>query len=189
VWTGTEVGSIMPFLVLGCALCWRWRDRPFLGGIAVAATAVLKVFLWPLWLWLLFTRRYRAAAISAISAIVMLTAGWAVFGFQNLLDYPQLLMNVTKLEQGHSISLTRLGGEWLAVTVFAVLLILGRRSFSTTIIASIALLPLVWVHTLQVLLVPLALAFNQPETLGRLRRLRRGSTPTTTLPTIRPAER
>jgi Glycosyltransferase family 87 len=189
VWTGTEVGSIMPFLVLGCALCWRWRDRPFLSGMAVAATAVLKVFLWPLWLWLLFTRRYRAAAISAISAIVMLTAGWAVFGFQNLLDYPQLLMNVTKLEQGHSISLTRLGGQWLAVTVFVVLLILGRRSFSTTIVASIALLPLVWVHTLQVLLVPLALAFNEPETLGRLRRLGRRSTPTPTLPTIRPAER
>ncbi len=190
VWTGTQVGSIMPFLVLGCALCWRWRDRPYLGGIAVAATAVMKIFLWPLWLWLLFTRRYRAAVVSAVAAVVMLAGGWAVFGFQNLLDYPQLLMNVAKLEEGHSISLVRFGGESLAVAVFVALLVVGRRSFSVMILASLVLLPIVWVHTLQVLFVPAALAFNEPkEILGRLRRLRRPGSRAGALPNIRPAER
>ena len=189
VWTGTQVGSIMPFLVLGCALSWRWRDRPYLGGIAVAATAVMKIFLWPLWLWLLFTRRYRAAIISAFAAVVMLAAGWAVFGFQNLRDYPQLLMNVSKLEQGQSISLVRFGGEWLAVAVFLALLVVGRRSFSVMILASLALLPIVWVHSLQVLLVPAVLALNDPEeTLGRLRRLRRMGRDAPALPNMLPAE-
>ena len=188
VWTGTQVASIMPFLVLGCALSWRLRDRPYLCGIAVAATAVLKVFLWPLWFWLLFTRRYRAAVVTAIAAVLMLAAGWAVFGFQNLVDYPQLLMNVAKIEGHRGMSLVRFGGEWLAVSVFVALLLIGRRSFSLMIVASLALLPIVWVHTLQVLLVPAALAFHEPETLGRLRRL--GRKPVVPgLPTVRPAER
>jgi hypothetical protein len=189
VWTGTQVGSIMPFLVLGCALCWRWRDRPYLGGITVAATAVLKIFLWPLWLWLLFTRRYRAAITSAVAAVVMLAAGWAVFGFQNLLDYPQLLSDVAKLEQGHSISLVRFAGPWVAVAVFLALVVVGRRSFSAMIVASLALLPIVWVHTLQVLLVPAALAIHEPQTLGRLRRLWPRREASSGLPTVRPAER
>ena len=189
VWTGTQVGSIMPFLVLGCALCWRWRDRPYLGGIAVAATGVLKIFLWPLWLWLLFTRRYRAAIASAVAAVVMLAAGWAVFGFQNLLDYPQLLSDVAKLEQGHSISLVRFAGAWFAVAVFLALVAVGRRSFSAMIVASLALLPIVWVHTLQVLLVPAALAVHEPQTLGRLRRLWPRREAPSGLPIVRAAER
>jgi hypothetical protein len=189
VWTGTQVASIMPFLVLGCALSWRWRDRPFLGGLAVAVTAVMKIFLWPLWLWLLFTRRYRAAIIAALAAVALLVAGWAVFGFQNLLDYPQLLSNVTKLEQGHSMSLVRFGGEWLALAAFVALVAVGRRSFSVMIVASLALLPIVWVHTLQVLLVPAALAFNEPETLGRLRRLVPKRETSNGLPAVRPVER
>jgi hypothetical protein len=189
VWTGTQVGSIMPFLVLGCALSWRWRDRPYLGGITVAATGVVKIFLWPLWLWLLFTRRYRAAITSAVAAVVMLAAGWAVFGFQDLLDYPQLLSDVTKLEQGQSISLVRFAGEWFAVAVFLALVVACRRSFSAMIVASLVLLPIVWVHTLQVLLVPAALAFHEPETLGRLRRLWPRRETSSRVPTVRPAER
>jgi Glycosyltransferase family 87 len=169
VWAGLKLGSIMPFLVLGCALCWRWKDRPNLGGVVVAATAVMKIFLWPLWLWLVFTRRYRAAIVAALAAVVILAAGWAVFGFEDVLDYPQLLMNVAKLEQNRSISLTALGGHWLAVTTFLVLLVLGRRSFSVVTVASLALLPVVWPQTLEILLVPLALALNHPETLGRFR--------------------
>jgi hypothetical protein len=189
VWTGTQVASVMPFLVLGCALCWRWRDRPYLGGTTVAATAVLKIFLWPLWLWLLFTRRYRAAITSAVAAVVMLAAGWAVFGFQNLLDYPQLLSNVAKLEQGQSISLARFTGEWFAVAVFLGLVVVGRRSFSAMILASLVLLPIVWVHTFQVLLVPAALAIYEPQTLARLRRLWPRREASSGLPTVRRAER
>jgi len=188
VWAGLKLGSIMPFLVLGCALCWRWKDRPYLGGVAVAATAVMKIFLWPLWLWLLFTRRYRAAIVAALAAVVMVAAGWAVFGFENALDYPQLLMNAAELEQDRSISLTALGGHWLAVATFVGLLILGRRSFPTVIVASLALLPVVWPQTLEILLVPLALAFNHPETLGRFSGLLRPDAVSGPGPKPQPAE-
>ena len=141
VFQAIKLGSLMPFLVLGCALCWRWRDRPFLAGVAVAATAVLKVFLWPLWLWLLFTRRYRAAVISAVAAAAMLAAGWAVFGFEHLRDYPRLLMNLSELEEDEGYSLVRVGGEWLAVAAFVALLLVGRRSFPVVVVAALVLTP------------------------------------------------
>jgi hypothetical protein len=57
------------------------------------------------------------------------------------------------------------------------------------ILASLALLPIVWVHSLQVLLVPALLALNHPEeTLGRLRRLRRMGRDAPALPNMLPAE-
>jgi hypothetical protein len=166
VFQAIKLGSLMPFLVLGCALCWHWRNRPFLAGVAVAATAVLKVFLWPLWLWLLFTRRYRAAVISAIAAVAMLAAGWAVFGFEHLRDYPGLLMNLSELEQDQGYSLVRVGGEWLAVAAFAALLLAGRRSFPVVVVAALALTPVVWLQTFVILLVPIVLAYNHPAVLG-----------------------
>jgi hypothetical protein len=186
VFHGLKLGGVMPFLILGCALCWRWRDRPLLTGVAVAATAILKVFLWPLWLWLLFTHRYRAALISAVSALAMLAAGWAVFGFEHLLDYPRLLMNVAQLEQNDGYSLVRLGGQSLAVTAFVALLLLGRRSFPVIVVAALALTPVVWLQTLPILLVPIVLALNQRETFGKLRLLRQGAIASSGTQNIRP---
>ncbi|MEN3336355.1 MAG: hypothetical protein V7647_31 [Acidobacteriota bacterium] len=189
VWSGFAAGGVMPFLVLGCALCWRWRDRAVVGGIAVAATAVLKVFLWPLRLWLILTRRYRAAAVSAVTAVILLAAGWAVFGFENLRDYPQLLTNAAKLEQDHGLSLVRIGGEWLALAVFACLLVLGRRSFPVMVIAALALTPIVWLQTLEILLVPIVLAFAQREAYADVRRLPRIRISSTGIHRARAAER
>jgi hypothetical protein len=169
VFHGIKLGSVMPFLVLGSALCWRWRDRPYLAGVAVAATAVLKVFLWPLWLWLLFTRRYRAAVISAIATVAMLAAGWAVLGFEHLLDYPRLLMNLSELEQNQGYSLVRFGGESLAIAAFVALLVAGHRSFPVMIAAALALTPVVWLQTLVILLVPIMFAYSHPETFDSVR--------------------
>jgi Glycosyltransferase family 87 len=191
VWSGIAAGGIMPFLVLGCALCWRWRDRPILGGVAVAATAVLKVFLWPLCLWLLFTRRFRAAAVSVVAAVALLAAGWAVIGFQNLFDYPGLLRNAAELEQDGGLGLVRIGGQWLALAAFAGLMLLARRSFPLVIIAALALTPIVWLQTYEILLVPIVLAFAQRDAYRDVRlpkRLRISSDATGIRP-VRPAER
>lgn len=162
VWHGLKLGGIMPFLILGLAVAWRWRDRPWVAGVAVAVTAVLKVFLWPVWLWLVFTRRYRAAVIAAVSALVMLTVGWAVIGFDGLRDYPRLLRNLTEIEGGEGVSLYRLGGYPLAVAAFTVLIVAAWRwrSLPLTVVAAVALTPVVWVQTLSVLLVPAVLGYR-----------------------------
>jgi hypothetical protein len=56
------LGALTSFLLLGAALAWRYRDNPAVAGLATAFTAILKLFLWPLGVWLLATRRWRAAA-------------------------------------------------------------------------------------------------------------------------------
>src|SRR5229473_691754 len=49
------LGAVTSLLVLGAAAAWRYRDRPAVSGIAAALTATLKLFLWPLGVWLLVT--------------------------------------------------------------------------------------------------------------------------------------
>src|SRR5262249_6682690 len=50
------LGSITPLLLLGAAATWRYRDRARIAGAVAAATAVAKVFVWPLAVWLVRSR-------------------------------------------------------------------------------------------------------------------------------------
>ena len=65
VFAGIADGAISPLLLLGAAAAWRYRNSLWRGAAAVAVLVVAKLFLWPLWLWLVYTRRYAAAAIAA----------------------------------------------------------------------------------------------------------------------------
>ena len=50
-----------------------------------------KLFLWPLVVWLVATRRVRHAVAATGIGVVLLLASWAVIGFAGLVDYPSLL--------------------------------------------------------------------------------------------------
>lgn len=77
-------------LALGVAAAWRWRGSAR-GAVAVGAIVAAKLIVGPLVLWLLATRRWRAAAIASGSAIALLAVSWAAIGFQGLSAYPRLL--------------------------------------------------------------------------------------------------
>src|SRR5205807_6911663 len=68
------LGAVTSFLLVGVAAAWRYRDRPWASGVLVGLTALGKLFLWPLGLWLLATRRLRAAAVAVGSALLILLA-------------------------------------------------------------------------------------------------------------------
>ena len=66
-----EYGAIGPVLLLLIALVWRYRDSDAVTAPATAGAVVLKLFAWPLLVWLAFTgrsprgrgrRRHRARA-------------------------------------------------------------------------------------------------------------------------------
>ena len=44
------------------ALAWRYRDKARVAGLALGVAVAAKLFVWPLVVWLLLTRRFRAAA-------------------------------------------------------------------------------------------------------------------------------
>ena len=84
------LGNASLLIALGCALVWRYRDRPTAAAIAAAGVVVLKFWIWPLLVWLLITRPrsgIRAVAIAGSATIV----AWAVIGFRGLTAYPGLM--------------------------------------------------------------------------------------------------
>ena len=167
------LGAITSFLLLGAAIAWRYREKPVVAGIATAFAAVLKLFLWPLGVWLLVTKRWRAAAICAGAGFVLLLGGWAVIGFAGLRNYPTLVHLLQEAEADVSYSLVALFGlSGSTATALTVALSVGaviavwlaargsggdRRSFAVAAVASLIASPLIWIHYLLLLFVPIAL--------------------------------
>ena len=107
---GLSLGAVTPLLTLGLAITWRWRDRRWIAGGAVAALIVLKVFLWPMLLWLAFTRRNAAARSSpSRSRRDDRSSVGRVIGFDGLRTYPHLLNLLSRVLEGRSYSVTALG--------------------------------------------------------------------------------
>jgi alpha-1,2-mannosyltransferase len=167
------LGAVTSFMVLGVAAAWRYRDRPGATGLLVAAAAVGKLFLWPLGLWLLATRRLRATLVAAGAGVVLLAAGWAAIGFAGLRTYPHLLRVLSQVEEGTSYSPVALlhlsaSAAALLTVVLAGLLVPAvivaargadgdRRALSVAVIGSLVVTPIVWLHYFLLLLVPIAL--------------------------------
>lgn len=175
--TSVRLGTFTPLLLLLAAVAWRWRDRPWAVGGALGAALSLKLFLWPLAVWLLATRRFGAAAIAAGVATAMTLGAWAAIGFEGLTTYPELLRKLADVVDTVGLSLVALGDQaGLPIGVSRTLpfavgvpLLVGlvaaarrddgdRRAFSLAIVAAIAMTPIVWLHYFTLLVAPVALA-------------------------------
>src|SRR5690348_8868957 len=88
VWSALGNGSVTLVLVCVCAALWRYRDRPYVAGFLLTLLIVFKLYLWPLAVWLLVTRRVRATVISVSTTVVVTLAGWALIGFAGFHQYP-----------------------------------------------------------------------------------------------------
>ena len=167
-----RLGTFTPLLLLALAIAWRFRSRSVVAGVALAAAIVLKLFLWPVMLWLVATRRYAAAAWAAGGAAAATFLAWLALGFDGLRVYPDLVRTLTDIvaERGYSLAslgdAVGFGADVLPVAVAATLAVLAlraaragddRRSFCLALLASIALTPIVWLHYFMFLLVPIAL--------------------------------
>jgi hypothetical protein len=174
------LGTLTSFLLLGAAVCWRHRDNPVVAGGATAVTALLKLFLWPLAVWLVVTRRWRAAIICAGTGLILLVGGWAVIDFAGMRSYPTILHVLERVEVPVSYSLVALFGlNGSAATAVTVVLSLAavvaiwaaargeggdRRAFAVAVVASLLTTPLLWMHYLLLLFVPIA--FYRPRLSG-----------------------
>jgi alpha-1,2-mannosyltransferase len=174
------IGSISTLLALGLALAWRYRDTRWAAPLIVAAVISAKVFLWPVLLWLIVTRRGMAAARALVIAVVMVFGSWALIGFAGLGSYPRLLDVLSRLEQWKSYSAVAFGlvlglsaGEARALALVACAVTLvgivlsvrlrpgnpdaDRQAFILAIGAAFLFSPIIWMHYLAILVVPIAL--------------------------------
>jgi alpha-1,2-mannosyltransferase len=170
------IGTLSPLLLLAAAAAWRYRNSRLMVAAALVGAVATKIFLWPLFFWLVATRRYRTAATTLVLGIVTVFGSWAILGFDGLREYPHRLSRVAGLEQDRSyspFSLARSLGmsttaaqvmvALLAVAAIAAIVLLARgrdgdrRAFVAAVGAGLILSPIVWPHYLVILFAPIAL--------------------------------
>ena len=171
-----QLANVTLLLGLGIALIWRYRDRPVVSGILLGLLVSLKLFIWPVGLWLVATRRYVACGRVLACVIVVNTAALAVVGFDQISPYLRLVKAVTGIQELNSYNLIALGqlhgmGRTAAYKLqFAIAglaaaccFLLGRRrhdvaAFTVSVALCLLFAPVVHLHYLALLVVPLALA-------------------------------
>ena len=174
--TAVTAGTLSWPLALCAALAWRYRDRRYVAATAIVFAVVTKLFLWPLAIWLIATRRVRTATTTVALGITVVIASWSVIGFDGMLSYPRHLGTIQKFEQEKGYSLFPLmrgiglsTGSSRIVLLAVTILVIGaimqvgrgpngdRRAFMATIGAALMLSPIMWPHYLVLLFVVLAL--------------------------------
>jgi len=172
-----EYGAVGPALALLVALGWRYRDRVWPVAASVGAAIALKVFVWPLLVWLAATRRWAAAVGGAVVAVGLALGSWAAIGFDGIADYPDLLRRLSDVEAENSYSayaiLVTIGlpsglAHVVVAAAAAAVLVLAwraargadgdRRALTLALAAGFVLTPILWLHYLVLLVVPIALA-------------------------------
>lgn len=179
VMSAISLGTLTPLLLLLVAIVWRFRDRSLVAGSALALAISLKLFLWPLVLWLAATRRYGAAALATGLALAFTLGSWAAIGFAGFVGYPEQLRRLTDVVAERGYSLVALGhalglpGEASRLLPWAIgLALLGymglrasrgemdeRATFVLALMAALVLTPITWLHSFALLVVPLALGW------------------------------
>jgi hypothetical protein len=178
VMQGLLVGNLTLLLLLPLALAWRYRDHALAAGVAVGVAVAAKLFVWPLIVWLLITRRFAAAAWALASAAVLVLVPWALVGFDGLLGYPALLDALQQHFAPRSFSLATLAaalgapvsaGVALCGVAGLVLLAVAwrlvgrpdgqRLAFAVAVVACIVASPVVWPFYAALLFVPIAVTW------------------------------
>jgi hypothetical protein len=174
--SGVLLANLSIPLALALALLWRYRDRPWPSALSLGLAVSAKLLLWPLFVWTLVTKRWQASAAAAAVGLAVTLGAWAAIGFDGLEGYPDLLRRLSEIQAENSYSfvgiastlgLGEVAGQLAALGVGGALLgacvLLARRgdelrSFTCAVAASLALSPIVWLHYLVALLVPVAIA-------------------------------
>ena len=103
VLSAIQTGNVTLPLALGAALVWRFRDDVRVSGASLGVTLAAKLFLWPLLLWLGFTRRLTRGRVAVGVGVGVLLVSWAVIGFAGIREYPDLLRRVSRARGGSGL--------------------------------------------------------------------------------------
>lgn len=169
------LGTLTPALLLGVAAAWRFRRHALAAGACVALVVVSKLFLWPLLVWLVATRRLRAAAFAAAAGAYLVVALTLPLGVGAITHYGAVLGDLSSFEAplgfspaglladaGVRLPLASLLALAASLPLFAATVRSGRRgddflAFRLAIATALLCSPIVWGHYLIVLLAPVAL--------------------------------
>jgi hypothetical protein len=175
IWPGViaavQTGNLSIPLTLLVALAWRYRARTWAPGLFIGAAIAIKLFLWPLLVWVLALRRYRAAAIGASLGIAggflavlpftSIAVYWSVLDDLGRVFGPESYNPIGLLAQLHATSYHHAVLIADAVGVAVLALAAARRSLPLALASAFLLSPIVWTHYFVLLVVPLAIRWNR----------------------------
>jgi alpha-1,2-mannosyltransferase len=172
---GWENANLSIPLTFGIAVAWRYRDVPWVAGLLAGALVSVKLFTWPILIWLIATRRWAATAVAVAFASIVNAIAWTVVGFDQIHRFVRVSELVTRqyeragyglvalfMHLGAASTIAGLGTVAVACAVALGCVAAGRaRRDQTALLLALVLMlaasPLVWSHYFAVLLVPLAL--------------------------------
>jgi hypothetical protein len=169
------LGNVSIPLAFALAVAWRYRDTRWKPAWALALAVSAKLLVWPMLIWMAAAGRWRQTLWALVIGAGLTLGSWAVIGFDGLTGYPDLLRRLSEIQAHRSYSfvgmtstlgLGETAGQVLGLAVGGALLVFcvvlarrgdDRRSFTCAVAATLALSPIVWLHYLVLLLVPLAI--------------------------------
>jgi hypothetical protein len=173
--SGVLLGNVSIPLAFALALVWRYRDRVWPPAVALGLSVSAKLLFWPLFVWMLATRRWRTVVVAIVLGTLVTLGSWAAIGFDGVRGYPDLLRRLSEIQADRSYSflgiaeelglgsvvgnalIVAVGGALLVGTVIFARRGDDERAFTCAVAATLALSPIVWLHYLVALLVPMAI--------------------------------
>ena len=163
--------SLLLVLLLGCL--WRLREHRRAAAVVAAVAMSAKLFLWPIVVWLVLTKRYVCGAY-AIAALVVLNAiAWGVADGGSLVHYIRLLRRLAYLEGPYAYTVTAFAqgfgvplrvSELITWSCVGLLLYAAwrlrfddGRALAILVVVALVASPIVWLHYFALLAVPVAL--------------------------------
>ena len=173
--SGVLLANISIPLAFALAVTWKYRERVAPSAAALGLAVSAKLLLWPMFVWMVATRRIRTAVYAVLVGLAVTLSAWAAIGFAGLSEYPDLLRRLSDLQAERSYSIVGMtaelgfpaaAGQSLAL-IAGVGLLVGcvlfarrtddERAFTCAVAATLAVSPIVWLHYLVLLLVPMAI--------------------------------
>ena len=169
------LGNLSIPLAFAIAVAWRYRDHVRSPAWALGLAVASKLLMWPMFVWTLATRRYRTTIWAVVIGLASTFVAWAAIGFDGLAGYPDLLRRLSDIQSDRSYSIVGMSataglgsaaGQVLTLVLGGALLagcvVFARRqdeprSFTCAVAATLVLSPIVWLHYLVVLVVPMAI--------------------------------
>jgi alpha-1,2-mannosyltransferase len=173
--SGVLLSNISIPLAFSLAVLWRYRDSVRAPAAALGLAVAAKLLLWPMFVWTIATKRFRTSALAVAIGVLVTLVAWAIIGFDGLTGYPDLLRRLSEIQSERSYSIVGMAataGLPDAVGRAATFLVGGAllvgcvlfarrqdeaRSFTCAVAATLALSPIVWLHYLVLLLVPMSI--------------------------------
>ena len=169
--TSISTGTLSGVVALAAACVWRLRDRPWAAPVALGTAIALKILLWPLLVWLVLTRRIRVAAASVATTALLLAVASAIVGGAALSSFDG--SGHYALQTGRSsysayallraFGLSQSLASLIPLAAGGLLLLASsrirdeRHSFTIAVTAVLVATPVVWIHYLVLLFVPIAI--------------------------------